>query len=400
MIGSAPGISLAQVIWGRVFGPLGVRQTPGEDRESWRFRVHVRGSCEALPEGMEQNVILAPWTSMGVGGPARYFARARDESQIVACLEWATTQGLPVFCLGAGSNVVVGDAGFDGLVVHVELAGTKWRSRGDDVVVTVSSGAHMDDLCAQAVARGLAGIECLSGIPGTVGAAPVQNIGAYGQELSMVLEAVDTLEVASRVRRNWTREACRFGYRSSRFQAATATREIIVSVTLALKRQAMGTVRYPELAEALGGTCATLANVRRAVLALRASKSMLLDPNDVDARGCGSFFVNPVLEPQAYERFCAGGHGDHPHFITPDGGVKIPAAWLIERAGFHRGLRRGAVGLSRKHVQAIVNYGDAAADDVLALAAEIQQGVFCRFGVALVPEPVFLGCRKPTLAHA
>jgi len=346
-----------------------------------------------LPENIEEGIPIAPLTSMGIGGPARFFVHVESLEDLEHAIGWARDQKLETFLLGSGTNILVGDAGFDGLVLRMELRGTTWLDCGDHVLATAYAGEEMDHLCQETVDRGLQGIECLSGIPGTVGAGPIQNIGAYGQELSDVVQGVEVLDFQSMERFVWTREECGFGYRSSRFKEQKTFS--VVSVSLRLEKRDLVTVDHQQLRANLGPSRqASLRAVRRAVLDLRASKSMLLRDDDPDSKGCGSFFVNPVLSPDQYAVFCARAPGTHPHYVEPSGATKIPAAWLIERAGFSRGMSRGRVSISSKHVQAITNRGGATAREVLELVDEIQQGVHGRFGIALVPEPVFLGCKK------
>ena len=358
----------------------------------------------ALPLLIEQDVPLAPLSTLGVGGSARYFTRARTRDDVRLAARWAQDGDLPLFPLGDGSNVVFGDQGFPGLVLKLELGGIEWRHDGTRAYVTAAAGEPWDDVVAQAVARKCAGIECLSGIPGRVGAAPIQNIGAYGQDLAARLVSVDALDCATLSDATLDRQACRLGYRSSVFKANDQGRQLIVlGITLDLEPGGTSCLAYDELAAAVRDRVRTnpqLSDVRAAVLELRRGKSMLNDPDDPCSRSVGSFFVNPLLTTEAYARAEAHARRSGALFATeglhaialPDGSLKIPAAWLIERAGFRRGERRGRVGLSEKHALALVNYGGATALEVLGLAREIADKVRARFGIQLFPEPVLVSC--------
>jgi UDP-N-acetylmuramate dehydrogenase len=330
----------------------------------------------------ESDVLLSPYTTLGIGGPASTLVTVYDEAELVEALR--STAG-PLLVLGGGSNVVVGDAGFDGTVIRIASRGITRTADGDDVLLEVAAGEEWDPLVGMTVADRLAGMECLSGIPGLVGATPVQNVGAYGQDVSQTIEAVRAYDrEAGQVR---TIDDCGFGYRWSRFKAE-APRWVVLLVTyrLAAGPRSMP-IRYAELARALGvavGETAPLAEVRDAVLSLRRGKGMVLDAGDVDSRSAGSFFTNPLLDPGDVP---AGA----PSYAEPDGRVKVPAAWLIEQAGFGRGAFDGPVGISSKHTLALVNRGGATADDLLRVARAVRDGVRDRFGVTLVPEPVLVG---------
>ena len=352
---------------------------------------------------MQQNVLLAPRTTLCVGGPAAYFLEARDETKVLEALAWARKQGIDVAFLGGGSNVLVADRGFDGLVLRVAVGGINHAMEGDRVTLSAGAGVSWDALVAMAVEHGWAGLECLSGIPGDVGAAPIQNIGAYGQEAGDTITFVYCIDRRSGATVGIDRAGCRFGYRDSIFKRRGRGRFVVVGVTFSLKRNGPATVRYPELERFLrsegAGESPSLAEVRQAVLELRRRKSMLLESGDENARSAGSFFVNPTLDEEEWARARArieaagvlGGGESIPQFPASGGRVKVPAAWLIERAGFHKGSGEGTVGLSTKHALAIVNRGGATAEDILRFARRLRDGVLARFGVRLVPEPVFLG---------
>jgi UDP-N-acetylmuramate dehydrogenase len=350
---------------------------------------------------VRRRVPLSSYTTLGLGGPARRFVTAGTDRELVAEVRAADQRGEPLLVLGGGSNLVVGDEGFDGTVLRIATRGAGLDTGDDSVTVTAAAGQDWDALVRRCVAGGLAGVECLSGIPGLVGATPIQNVGAYGQE---VAETITTVRGYDRERGEIVELAaadCGFGYRTSRFKRCPG-RYVVLSVAFRLSRQPMSLpVRYAELARRLGvatGERATLADVRAAVLALRRGKGMVLDPGDPDTRSVGSFFTNPVisqaqfgaLEETARARF--GAEVAVPRFPAGDGQVKVPAAWLIERSGFVRGYDSGTgVRISAKHPLALVNPGGGSTKGLLALAAEIRDGVRASFGIELTPEPVLVG---------
>ena len=330
-------------------------------------------------------VPLAPYTTIGLGGPAGHFCTCSTEDDVREALEFARRQALPIYFLGGGSNVVFADEGFPGLVAHIAIPGLRFESQDDAVLIEGGAGVPWDTIVAAAVAQGLSGIECLSGIPGTVGGAPIQNIGAYGQELSATLLEVDCLDRTTLDRVTFTRDQCGLAYRMSRFKGHDRERYVVLAVRLRLARDTQPTLRYAELIKAVGAAQPTPALVRDTVLALRRSKSMVLDPADPNTRSVGSFFMNPVISEAA---FAAMKETGVPTFPAPNG-VKIPAAWLIEQAGFKKGHQRGGVGLSTRHTLALVNRGGTTAE-LLALANEIEQKVHERFGVRLEREAVIV----------
>ena len=336
---------------------------------------------------IRERVALGPLTTLGVGGAARFYARVETQAAVGEAAAWARERGVPLLVLGGGSNLLVADEGFGGLVAHVSMRGVSVNDAGE---VEAGAGEPWDGLVASSVARDLAGFECLSGIPGLVGATPIQNVGAYGQEVRETIVRVRAVEVETGRAREFDNAACRFGYRESRFKLEDRGRFVVTSVTYRLERGRAPAVRYPELARYLaerGRAEPSLADVREAVLAIRRRKSMVLDPTDPDSRSAGSFFVNPVVAPEVADAIETDGM---PRYAAP-GGVKLSAAWLIERAGFAKGYRRGNAGLSSKHTLAIVNLGGATAVEIRDLAREIGDRVCERFGVALTPEPVFVG---------
>lgn len=348
---------------------------------------------------VERDVPLALRTTLELGGAAEYFVEVSDEASIARALAWARERELAVSILGGGSNVVVSDAGARGLVVSIASRGIVWEERGRRVRVTAAAGEPWDPLVATTVARGLGGLECLSGIPGRVGAVPIQNVGAYGQEVSTTIVSVRVLDRASGEVTESSPEACAFAYRQSAFKRAPA-RSIVLAVSFELERDAAPLVAYDQLAQALerAGTPSSLASVRATVLALRRAKSMVIEPDDENRRSVGSFFVNPVVDASEAERvvsqaLAAGlvaAPNEIPRWPADGGKVKLAAGWLVERAGFARGARRGAVGISTRHALALVHHGGGTSAALLALAREVRDGVQARFGVTLVPEPVAL----------
>jgi UDP-N-acetylmuramate dehydrogenase len=344
---------------------------------------------------INENVPLAPLTTLGLGGTARFFADIADAAEVAPALAWAGEKNLPVFILGGGSNLVVADEGFAGLVLRMRTRGRRWSEDGAETRVQVEAGEAWDDVVAEAVARNAAGIECLSGIPGGAGAAPVQNIGAYGQEIASVLRRARVLERESLEARDIEAGACGFGYRDSLFKREP-DRFVILSVTLGLAKNGPPSVRYLELASALAAQARpSLADVREAVLALRRKKSMVFDEADPNRRSAGSFFTNPVVTAAAADDVATRAGGEMPRFPLPDGRVKLAAGWLIEHAGLAKGFRLGPVGISSRHALALVHHGGGTTKDLLRLALHVRTSVFERFGISLVPEPVFLGMAWP-----
>lgn len=343
---------------------------------------------------MKENVPLAPLTTLGVGGPARYFAEANNAQEAIDAVNFARARELPLFVLGGGSNLVVADSGFPGVVLKIAIGGVERREEEGRVVYEAGAGESWDDLVARSVADNSAGLECMSGIPGTVGGTPVQNVGAYGQEVSETITEVLALDLRDLQLRSLCNEACGFGYRSSVFNTEERGRFIILRVTYALEVGGAPKISYRDLKNYFTGREATLAETREAVRKIRQSKAMLIVPGDPDARSAGSFFKNPVMSSEEYARVQVRAKSaglEIPSYPAEGQATKIPAAWLVEHAGFHKGYGRGPVGISSKHALAIVNRGGAKAADVVGLMKEIQRGVEEKFGVVLRPEPVFLG---------
>ncbi len=341
---------------------------------------------------------LAEHTTLRLGGPARDWVRAGDEAELVAAVRRCDEAGEPVLILGGGSNLVVADAGFDGTVIEVATRGIAADADSPDdlaclgaTTVRAQAGEDWDAFVARACSSGWVGIEALSGIPGAVGATPIQNVGAYGQEVAQTIASVRTWDRVGRAQRTFAAADCGFGYRHSRFKAEPG-RYVVLEVTFLFKQGTLSApVAYAELARTLGvapGERAPLADVRSAVLGLRRGKGMVLDPADHDTWSAGSFFTNPVLGTAEAASLPAAA----PRWETADGLVKTSAAWLIEHAGFGKGYGAGAVSLSTKHTLALTNRGGASTEELLRLAREVRGGVAAAYGVRLVNEPVLVGC--------
>ncbi len=348
------------------------------------------------PVPIDEDVPLATLTTLEVGGPARYLAACRSAVEVTDLLVWARLESLETFVLGGGSNLLVADSGFDGLVIQLLDDSIVLETHDEGRVrIRAGAGVEWDALVARAVAEGLGGLECLSGIPGRVGAAPIQNVGAYGQEVSETIETVRVVERPIGVLGRLPGERCGFGYRASHFKGTWRDRYVVIGVDFLLPRRSEGTVRYPDLQRRLGvtagGPAPALADVRAAVLEVRAAKSMVLGPGDPNRRSAGSFFVNPVVEPDLAGSIRERAGGEMPAFPAAGGRVKLPAARLIEEAGFHRGFTLGRAGISSRHSLALINRGGATAEELVTLAATIRRGVRDAFGVTLRPEPTFLG---------
>lgn len=345
-------------------------------------------------------VSLASRTSLGLGGPAQHLVEARDESVVIDALQWAKIRALPVLVLGGGSNLVIGDGGWAGLVLRMGLRGISRNRSAGRSRLTVAAGEPWDALVAWTVEQGLAGLECLSGIPGSVGATPIQNVGAYGQEVADVITAVDVWDRRRGERRRLSPAQCAFGYRDSALRRDPDA-AVVLAVELSLRPGGAPTVRYGELARALEGqgSAPTLRAVRERVLQLRRGKSMVLDPDDPNRRSAGSFFTNPVVDPAVARAVIDTARREGlvseaqqvPRYETPDGRVKIPAAWLIEASGLRKGQQQGSVGISSRHALALVHHGGGTTAELLAFARMVRDRVRERFGVELRPEPVLAG---------
>jgi UDP-N-acetylmuramate dehydrogenase len=347
---------------------------------------------------IQENIPLAPFTTLGVGGRARYFVEARSESEVRDGLDFAAAKHLPVFVLGGGSNLVIADEGWSGLVLKIAFRGVEFRQHGEDLLICAGAGENWDALVAQSVERNCAGLECLSGIPGTAGGTPVQNVGAYGQEVSQTITCVRVLEIETGKAIDLSNEQCGFSYRSSIFNTSARGRYIVLGVEYRLKKDSAPTLEYADLKKFFAAMSRkpSLQQVRDAVRQIRQSKAMLLAPGDEDCRSAGSFFKNPLVSADEAKRVEALAQQRVPDKTLPQypgqaGTVKLSAAWLVEQAGFNKGYSRGPVGISRKHSLAVVNRGGATARDIITLKNEIVQKVFEVWRVRLEPEPVFVG---------
>ena len=345
---------------------------------------------------IQENVPLATWTTFGVGGNARYFAVAFAEDEVPEALEFVQRHQLPFFVLGGGSNLLVSDNGFPGLVLRIAIGGIEQRQEGARTIFRAGAGVQWDDLVARTVDANCAGLECLSGIPGSVGGTPVQNVGAYGQDVSETIARVEAIEIASARKVVFSRQECGFHYRRSRFNQQDAGRYILTYVEYALQPGGVQRLAYADLKRRFAttleaGATPSLEDVRQAVLDIRRGKGMVFDEADPDSHSAGSFFKNPVVSREEYERIAATSAIPVPHFDAPEGRVKLAAAWLIEQSGVPRGFTLGKAGISRKHTLALTNRGDATAADIVRLKEHVERCVQDRFGIPLQPEPVLLG---------
>jgi len=352
---------------------------------------------------LEENVPLAPLTTLGIGGAARFFVRAKTEKDVIAALDHARENSLDVFILGGGSNILVADDGFDGLVLQVAIKGvvqspmsqdpsqnkTNFGLETLDFGLTAGAGEDWDGFVAHCVENDLAGVECLSGIPGFVGGTPVQNVGAYGQEVSETILTVRCIDRTTNSIVELSNADCSFTYRTSIFNSTERDRYVVLSVTYKLTRGGKPKLAYKDLINYFDDKKPTLTEVREAVLKIRREKSMVIDAADPNSRSAGSFFKNPVVEIAKLDDIKQT-HENVPNFAFGDK-VKIPAAWLIENAGFHKGYTLADAAISSNHTLAIINRGQATAADIVALKDEIQAAVTKEFDITLVPEPVFVG---------
>ena len=363
---------------------------------------------------IQENVPLAPLTTFHIGGAARYFAQAKREDDVREAVEFAKARGLPLFVLGGGSNLLIADSGFPGLVLQIAIGGITSESSRDSVLFSVGAGQDWDSFVAQAVEQNCAGVECLSGIPGSVGGTPVQNVGAYGQEVATTIESVRALDmkpVSNLVSNSAPKSdearivvlpnpACGFRYRSSIFnrtgEGGARGRYIILRVSYRLKRGGAPNMKYADLQKHFAETKTppTLAAVREAVRQIRRSKGMLIVPGDADSHSAGSFFKNPVLSEEQFRDLNARAQSKDlkiPSYPALESQHKVSAAWLVEHSGFAKGFQLGSAAISNKHALALINAGGAHASDIIRLKETIQEGVQNAWGIALEPEPVFVG---------
>jgi UDP-N-acetylmuramate dehydrogenase len=336
-----------------------------------------------------ENIALARLTTLGIGGPARWFVRAASEAEIAEACAWARERRVPLFMLGGGSNVLVADAGFDGLVLHVAIQGVELEGE----LLRAAAGVPWDDCIEQALGANCAGMECLAGIPGTVGGTPVQTVGAYGQEVASVVERVRAFDRAAEKFIEFSNAECGFSYRKSRFNTVDRGRYVVTRVDYRLRRGGEPALAYADLRAHFAGweKPPLLGEVAEAVRGIRKSKGMLLVAGDPDCRSAGSFFKNPVVDEEQVEQIAKAGAKPPPRFPAGQGQVKVPAAWLIEQAGFSKGFAFGGAGISSRHTLALINRGGATAVEICALADRIAEAVEERFGIRLEMEPVMVG---------
>jgi UDP-N-acetylmuramate dehydrogenase len=338
---------------------------------------------------VQGDVRLADWCTLNVGGLARWFREAHSESDVLDALAWADDRRAAVLVLGGGSNVVISDAGFDGLVIRIAIKGIHKRNVDGAAAFEVGSGEEWDPFVAMTVKDNCAGLECLAGIPGLVGGTPVQNVGAYGQDVSATIRTVRVIDRAARTARTMENAECRFAYRTSRFKHDDAGRFIVTGVEFVLATNGAPTITYADVIKYFadaGEATPSLQQVREAIIEIRSRKGMVIRDGNPANNSVGSFFVNPVISRTHFATV-----GDAPHYPLGDDRVKVPAAWLIEKAGFGKGYVAGPAGISPFQAQGIINRGGATAADIVRLAMEIKRAVWDKFGIALVPEPVFVG---------
>jgi len=345
---------------------------------------------------IQENVPLAPLTTLKVGGPARYFVEARTAAEVSEAVAFSRSRSLPLFVLGGGSNLVISDHGWPGLTLKIGITGIEQRSENGKTFFDVGAGEEWDKFVSRAVARNCAGVECLSGIPGSVGGTPVQNVGAYGQEVAETIESVLALDLKDGQMHELCNPACGFSYRTSIFNTSERGRYIILRVTYALDPGGRPHLEYADLKRYFAGwgETPTLAGTRDAVRRIRAGKGMLIMQGDDDCRSAGSFFKNPVLSSARYAELAARAAAKNlqiPSYPALEAQRKVSAAWLVEHSGFSKGYSSGRVGISRKHALAIVNRGEASAADIVAFKEGIQQRVEEIWGIRLEAEPVFVG---------
>jgi UDP-N-acetylmuramate dehydrogenase len=349
---------------------------------------------------IEENVSLAPMTTLKIGGNARFFVRAETEEQVIEAFKFAKRNSFELFILGGGSNILISDKGFDGLVLQIALKGISLGNENSTKInITVGAGEDWDKFVEFCVEKNFQGIECLSGIPGFVGGTPVQNVGAYGQEVSETIISVRCLDRKSGEIIELSNTECKFAYRTSIFNTTDKERFIVLAVKYALNVAGNSKIVYADLQKHFGEKIPTLNEMRQTVLAIRAAKSMVIDENDSNSRSAGSFFKNPIVsseifktvEEKAKQLKLIEENENLPNYPVDGENVKIPAAWLIENSGFYKGYTRGNAGLSTNHALAITNRTNATAAEILGLKNEIQNKVNENFGIFLTPEPIFVG---------
>ena len=347
------------------------------------------------PIDIQQNISLAPSTTLRIGGPARFFAEIRSEAGLLEALAFARQQSLPIFILGGGSNLLVADSGFDGLVLHIALDGPILPSfEVDQVVYSIPAGIEWNAFVLAVCQQGISGVECLAGIPGTVGGTPVQNVGAYGQEVSETIASVRALDLETTQFVDLPNAECGFAYRRSIFNTTHRGRYIVTAVTFRFDPQRTPRLTYADLTRHFGDAQPTPLEIYHAVREIRHRKGMLLVEGEPDCRSAGSFFKNPIVSRGTFEHVASAlqlAADQIPHWPAEEDRIKLPAAWLLERAGFVKGYAMGNAGISSRHTLALINRGNATAADLFALRNAIQEKVKTLFGIQLEQEPVQLG---------
>jgi UDP-N-acetylmuramate dehydrogenase len=341
-----------------------------------------------------EQVLLAPYTTFGIGGPARWFVEASTEDEVLNAVRFAQERNAPLFVLGGGSNLLVSDAGFPGVVLRISLKGIEQKGKSESTIFSVAAGEDWDAFVTLAVRQNCAGIECLAGIPGTVGGTPVQNVGAYGQEVSETIRLVRALDLQAMEYVELNVRECGFSYRRSIFNSSERGRYIVTHVDYGLLSNCNASLSYVDLKRYFQDWTRqpTLVEVSSAVREIRRQKGMLIVAGDPDCRSAGSFFKNPIISAEHFARITAGMDGmTVPSYPAADVQVKIPAAWLLDQAGFHKGYVSGRAGISTRHTLALINRGGASAGDMTALRDEIVAKVLERFAIRLEPEPVWVG---------
>ena len=350
-----------------------------------------------IPEQVQEQVLLAPFTTFHIGGPASYFCEVASEVELVEAVQFARQHGLKVFILGGGSNLLVGDDGFDGLVIRIVIESSVEPVRdGRFVDYTVAAGTDWNAFVLSVCEQGISGVECLAGIPGSVGGTPVQNVGAYGQEVASTITAVRAFDLEADAFVTLSHGQCGFAYRRSIFNTSQRGRYVVTAVTFRFDLEARPNLAYADLQRHFADwdenkPAPTPLDVYHAVRAIRHRKGMLIVEGEADCRSAGSFFKNPVVPPAALDRIAVNLElpvGEVPHWPAAEGMVKLPAAWLLERAGFTKGFALGQAGISSRHTLALINRGHATAADIFALRDRIFSEVYSRFGIRLEQEPV------------
>jgi len=343
---------------------------------------------------VSEHIPLAPYTTFGIGGPARWFIEASTEDDLLHAVRFAREQDVPLFVLGGGSNLLVSDAGFNGVVLHIALKGIEQDSCGNTTRFSVAAGEDWDAFVSRAVNQNCGGIECLAGIPGSVGGTPVQNVGAYGQEIAETILMVRVLDLQTLCFVQLSAAECGFAYRRSIFNDSQRGRYIVTRANYELRNDAPAALFYEDLKRYFhdASSSPSLFEVSSAVREIRHGKGMLIVPGDSDCRSAGSFFKNPVISSAHFEQIASKSDGAIvPHYPAANGQMKIPAAWLLDRAGFHKGYAMGRAGISSKHTLALINRGGASAAEIATLRDTIVAKIAEKFAIHLEPEPVWVG---------